>query len=96
MPRGSMLCDRGDITVKIGRRITIAEQKTMGSTALALKKEVYRRFVAEYFSNWEMMIDSWSSFLAPEVRGLGICNQTLIDNWKFFGQYSSRKEESHK
>ena len=51
MPRGSMLCDRGDITVKIGRRITIAEQKTMGSTAFALKKEVYRRFVAEYFSN---------------------------------------------
>lgn len=51
MPRGSMLCDRGDITVKIGRRITIAEQKTMGCTALALKKEVYRRFVAEYFSN---------------------------------------------
>lgn len=51
MPRGSMLYTYGNVTVKIGQRITATEQRTMGNTVHALEREIYRKFVAEHFVN---------------------------------------------
>ena len=48
MPSGSFICGRGDVFIRIGRRITFAEQQSLGSSTLELKKNIYRRFVDEY------------------------------------------------